>query len=115
MNNTNIKNFNVDNFSAALQEQDKYLLIYFSAPWCQPCKNVRPVFTKFANENIANNVGFGAIDIAISPTIAQKYGIKSVPSIAIFHQNRVVKIISGEVDLQQLELFFTDSICRTNC
>lgn len=44
---------NVDNFSDALQNVqnvDGLAVVYFSATWCEPCKNMAPVFQQFAQE-----------------------------------------------------------------
>lgn len=103
-----IELLDADNFSSALSGQCEYLIIYFHAPWCQPCKIMRPVFTQLANKLSTNGIRFGEVNIAISPTIAQTYGIRSVPSIALFQQHVLVAVIAGEMPLDTL----TDCIKR---
>lgn len=90
----------LDNFSSAIRGEDyldeQVAIIFFSASWCQPCKNMKLVFQKAVENMPDSEVNFGIVDIAQSPNLAQQYGIKSVPSIAIFKASELVKIIAGE-------------------
>jgi thioredoxin 1 len=52
---------------------------YFSATWCGPCKVFKPVMTEIASEGYS--VEF--IDVDNAQDIAQRYGIRSVPSVVI--------------------------------
>lgn len=94
-----------DNFSTALNGETGLAVIYFSASWCQPCQNMTPVFFELARQVVTAGVTFGTVDMAESPTIAQTYGIRSVPSIAVFRQGRLTVLIAGEVALD-------DVMCR---
>ncbi|HGF6561463.1 thioredoxin family protein [Providencia sp. PROV188] len=107
-----------DNFSRLLsdpmQPSGQWALIYFCASWCQPCKSMQPIYlqltdyfsdngTHFGGRiNFGGSIHFGIVDIAQSPTIAPQYGIKSVPSIALFHDSRLVDLMAGEYRLSQL-------------
>lgn len=102
MQNVNIENFEIDNFNQAINNESKLVVAYFSAPWCQPCKNMKPIFSEMANTLGVDNYVFGEVNIAASPTIAPTYGIKSVPSVAIFKQNNILKVIPGELSAQNL-------------
>ena len=90
-----------DNFSSTLyppeQEDHQTVVVYFSASWCLPCKNMHPVFTKLSEYFQQSNIVFGLVDIAQSPTLAPQYSIKSVPTIAVFQDTRLIDIIAGEV------------------
>lgn len=102
-----------ENFSRLLsdpmQSSGQWALIYFSASWCQPCQTMKPIYLQLADyfsdnggSHFGGNVHFGIVDIAQSPTIAPQYGIKSVPSIALFHDARLVDLIAGEYQLSSL-------------
>lgn len=52
--------------------------------------------------NFGGHINFGIVDIAQSPTIAPQYGIKSVPSIALFQDSRLVDLMAGEFQLSPL-------------
>lgn len=102
MQNVNIENFEIDNFNQAINNESKLVVVYFSAPWCQPCKSMKPVFVNLVNLLGDDNYIFGEVNIAVSPTIAPTYGIRSVPSVAIFKQNNIIKVIPGEIGAQDL-------------
>ena len=52
---------------------------YFSATWCGPCKVFKPVMTEIASEG--HSVEF--IDIDQEKNKAQKYNVRSVPTVVI--------------------------------
>lgn len=96
----------LDNFSSAIRGEDhldeQIAIIFFSASWCQPCKNMKLVFQKAVENMSGSKVNFGIVDIAQSPNLAQQYGIKSVPSIGIFKASELVKVIAGETTFSHL-------------
>ncbi|AFH94385.1 thioredoxin family protein [Providencia stuartii] len=98
-----IKHLDQQSFTEALfnpEQQGQIAIIYFSASWCQPCKNMQPIFEQLPLYLDSSAINFGIVDIAQSPTLAPMYGIKSVPSIALFNDSRLVAIVAGEVSLQ---------------
>ncbi|WP_275075390.1 thioredoxin family protein [Providencia rettgeri] len=98
---SNILLLDSENFSRILynpQEQDSpIVVVYFSASWCIPCKNMKPVFEQLASHFEKSSVKFAMVDIAQSPILAPKYGIKSVPTIAVFKESRLIKVMAGEL------------------
>lgn len=77
-------------------------VVMFSASWCKPCKEMRPVFLEL-EEKLHSIASFGKIDIAVSPTIAQMYGIRSVPSLALFNEGRLLKVFAGSKSVSALK------------
>jgi len=53
-------------------------LIYFSAPWCTPCKVLGPVM-----EEVAQEANVQKINIDNSPEISSHYGIRSIPAVVL--------------------------------
>jgi thiol-disulfide isomerase/thioredoxin len=47
-------------------------VVVFSASWCKPCQEMKPVFHAL-EEKLHSLAVFGKIDVAVSPTIAQIY------------------------------------------
>ena len=71
---------------------------YFSANWCGPCRNFRPVMEEVASEGYS--VQF--IDIDQSGELADNYRITSVPTVVIEVNGTVVDRFIGAVTKQQL-------------
>lgn len=53
-------------------------LLYFTASWCGPCRQLGPVMNEVTNE-----VPVRKVDIDNEPTLAQQYGVRSVPTIVL--------------------------------
>lgn len=90
-----MKNFvelSADAFSNFIREGDTVVL--FSASWCRPCDEMKPVFQALA-EQLREQVRSGVIDSAVSPTVAVTMGVRSVPSIVLFREGRLRLMLSG--------------------
>lgn len=51
-------------------------LIYFSAPWCGPCKMFGPVMQRIADSGIPVE----KINVDKAPQVAAAYQVKSIPT-----------------------------------
>ena len=79
----NVHNFDTTNFESEVLGSDLPVLVDFTATWCGPCKALAPIVEKIADEN-NGKVKVGKLDIDASPEIAQKYGVRSVPTVMVF-------------------------------
>ena len=79
----NVHMFNSDNFDSEVLKSDLPVLVDFTATWCGPCKALAPIVEKVADD-YAGKVKVGKLDIDESAAIAQKYGIRSVPTVLVF-------------------------------
>ena len=52
-------------------------LLYFSAPWCGPCKMFGPMMDRLASEGLT----IQKVNIDTETELTTKYGIRSVPSV----------------------------------
>ena len=71
---------------------------YFSAAWCGPCKAFKPVMTEIKNEGYY--VEF--IDIDMLTDLAQKYNVRSVPTVVIEEDGEEVSRFVGVIPKQQV-------------
>ncbi len=58
-------------------------LVDFNATWCGPCRMLAPVLEKVSDE-FDGKVDFFGVDVDENGSIAQQFGIMSIPTIIIF-------------------------------
>ena len=56
-------------------------ILYFSASWCGPCKNFKPIM-----ENVSNSIPVRFINVDENPQLAAQYNVRSVPML-VFLKN----------------------------
>ena len=61
---------------------DKAVVIDFSATWCGPCQQFKPVFHKVAGE-FASKATFYTVDVDECKTLAEKYNVSSIPCVVV--------------------------------
>jgi|TARA_B100000959_G_C14816365_1_gene555999 thioredoxin 1 len=71
---------------------------YFSATWCGPCKAFKPVMNEIKNEGY--HVEF--IDIDMLSDLANKYNVRSVPTVVIEEGGIEVDRFVGSIPKQQV-------------
>jgi thioredoxin 1 len=93
--------FTDQNFEREVLGSDTPVLVDFGADWCAPCKQMTPIVKGIAEE-YEGVLKVGEVDVDESPQVAMKFGIRSVPSLLIFHQGRVVYQVIGTVNRHSL-------------
>ena len=49
-------------------------ILYFSASWCGPCRNFKPIM-----ESVSNSMPVRFINVDENPQLAAQYSVRSVP------------------------------------
>ncbi|MCH5236677.1 MAG: thioredoxin family protein [Muribaculaceae bacterium] len=65
-------------------------IIDFSATWCPPCRQLKPIFSKL-EEEFKGRINFITIDVDDNPSIAQYYGVQSIPMLIFMDPNGQIK------------------------
>ena len=71
---------------------------YFSATWCGPCKTFKPVMNEISGEGHSGEF----IDIDQSQDLAQKYNVRSVPTVVVEENGVEIDRIIGAVSKEQI-------------
>ena len=77
-----MEQINTEKFDELLKG-DKPVVCDFFATWCGPCKMLAPVMDKVSGE-FADKAVFVKVDIDENAELAVRYGIMSIPLVAVF-------------------------------
>lgn len=83
-------------FDKEVLQSDIPVLVDFWAAWCGPCRAVGPAVDAVATE-YAGRAKVLKVNVDEEPEIAGRYGVQSIPTLAIFKEGKVVDQIVGAV------------------
>ncbi len=80
---------------------DKPVLVDFFATWCGPCKMMHPILEEL-KQSIGDRATIIKIDVDEAQEFAVQYGVRAVPTLAIFKRGQLVWREAGVHSAQQL-------------
>jgi thioredoxin 1 len=89
-------------FDQEVLASEQPVLVDFWAEWCGPCHAVSPVLDRIAQER-SDELKLVKVNIDEEQSIAQRYGIASIPTMILFKGGEPAALAVGAQPKQQLE------------
>lgn len=93
---------NDGNFEEKVLRAVRPVLVDFSATWCGPCKQLKPVVEELAGE-YQGRIDVVHIDVDEARDTAALYGVMSVPTLMFFKNGELADQIAGAVPKETLK------------
>lgn len=77
-----------------LLETESLLVVDCTASWCGPCKLIAPLIDQLAEE-YRDRAKVFKLDLDSNKSVAQRFGVRSIPAIMIFKQGELAETLVG--------------------
>jgi thioredoxin 1 len=78
------------------------VMVYFSADWCGPCRQLAPHIDAMAADN-KDKLKVVKIDVDHNKSLTRQYGVAAVPTIVFFKDGKVIARNTGYMSLPELQ------------
>ena len=103
-------------FDTEMDNNEGLTVVDFWAPWCGPCRMVGPVIEELAEE-MDGEVRFAKVNVDEAPEIAQRFQVRSIPTIGFFMDGEPVGSVVGahpKAALEQLIEKVQEEVAKPN-
>ena len=90
-----------DSFERHTQRSQFPVVVDFWAPWCGPCQMMAPAFAEAA-ERLKLKAQLCKLDTEAHPQTAAPYGIRSIPTMAVFKEGQEIARVSGAMPMGEI-------------
>ncbi len=91
-----------ENFDETIGNE-RLVFVFFEAPWCGACKLLHPFLNDLADENREEDILIATVNTDHERELAQKYNIRSLPTLCIFEEGELIKQGSGMMSKPRLQ------------
>ncbi|MGE0786371.1 MAG: thioredoxin TrxC [Sandaracinaceae bacterium] len=90
-----------ESYDALLRDARLPVLVDFWATWCPPCRALAPELVELASQR-AGSILVAKVDTDALPSVAGRYGIRSIPTVIVFREGREASRVSGAMPAAEL-------------
>ena len=90
-----------ENFEAEVIKAGKPVIVDFWAEWCGPCKMLTPILEELSQE-LNDKLSIAKVDLDQNQDLASKYSIRSIPTLLLFKEGRLVDTKIGLASKKEL-------------
>jgi len=104
MSVSNVLHASNTTFVSDVLESDKPVLVDFWAEWCGPCRSIAPLLEEVATER-QESLRVVKVNIDASPELARQFGVRSIPTLVLFHDGKPQAQRVGALRRAELDAF----------
>lgn len=93
---------NPGNVASTLNNNEIPVVVDCWAPWCGPCRTFAPIFEQVA-KTIEPRARFAKLNTEAVPSLAQRWNIRSIPTLIVFKQGKEVNRMAGALPAAQFK------------
>jgi thioredoxin 1 len=98
-------------FDNDVSKSNTPVLVDFWAEWCGPCKAIAPILEQLA-PLYEGKVRIVKLNVDENGATGAKFNIRSIPTLLLFNQGKVVASKIGAVSQSQLRAFLDDQLAK---
>jgi thioredoxin 1 len=100
--NDKVRVLTAEGWDRDVLEAEGLVLADLWAEWCPPCRKLGPVIDELARLT-DGQVTVGKLDVDAHPEVAERYGVRSIPTLLLFRGGQVVDKRVGALPLAELQ------------
>ena len=93
-------------FQALVIDSSLPVIVDFWATWCPPCRMIAPFLEQIADE-YEGKATICKVDVDHNHALAQKYNVRSIPTILYFKNGQIRDQVVGALPKEQLAVRLT--------